>query len=251
MKAIILAAGIGSRIKLMTNNRPKSLLQIGGYTILERMISHIQYCGIEDIIFVLGYCQEQIKEHVKTKFPELNAQFIINNKYAETNTGFSLMLAKDLIKDSDFVKFDADVIFEKAILKKLIKCNYANCLCIDKNINLEAEEIKVIINDQNKVLKAGKKVDPKIAAGESIGIEKIDSATAKLLFLELETMMEDKKNHQAYYECAYNRLIEKNVPFHTLDISGSKWTEIDIKDDFIMAEKIFNKALHKEAESLF
>ena len=63
----------------------------------------------------------------------------------------------------------------------------------------------------------------------------------KLLFLELETMMEDKKNHQAYYEAAYNRLIEKNVPFHALDISGLKWTEIDTKDDFIKAGKIFNE----------
>jgi len=241
MKAIILAAGVGSRIRPMTNNCPKSLLQIGGYTILERMISHIQHCGIKDIIFVLGYLQEQIKEHVKTKFPELNVHFVTNNHYAETNTGFSLMLAKDLIKDSVFLKFDADIVFEKAILKKLIECKHANCLCIDRNINLDAEEIKVIINDQNRVLKASKTVDPKVAAGESIGIEKIDSATAKLLFSELKIMMEDKKNHQAYYECAYNRLIEKNIPFHALDISGLKWTEIDIKDDFIMAEKIFNE----------
>ncbi len=65
-------------------------------------------------------------------------------------------------------------------------------------------------------------------------------STAKLLFKELELMMQDKKNHLEYYEGAYERLIEKNVPFHALDISGLKWTEIDTKDDFIKAEKIFN-----------
>lgn len=240
MKAIILAAGVGSRIRPMTDNRPKCLLHIGGTTILERMLSHIQSCGIKDVIFVLGYCEEQVKELVKTKFSELNAYFVTNNYYAKTNTGFSLMLAKDFIKDSAFVKFDADVVFEKEILKKLIECSNANCLCIDKNIHLDAEEIKVIINDQNRVLKASKTADPKTAIGESIGIEKIDSSTAMLLFSELETMMEDKKNHQDYYESAYNRLIEKKVPFHVLDISGLKWTEIDTKDDFIRAEKIFN-----------
>ncbi len=240
MKAIILAAGIGSRIRPMTDNCPKCLLRIGGITILERMISHIKSCGIKDVIFVLGYCQEQIKETVKTKFPELNAHFVTNNYYANTNTGFSLMLAKDFIKDSAFIKFDADVVFEKAILKKLIACNDANCLCIDKNIHLDAEEIKVIINNQNRVLKASKTADPKAAVGESIGIEKIDSSAAMLLFSELETMMEDKKNHQDYYESSYNRLIEKNIPFHALDISGLKWTEIDTIDDFIKAEKIFN-----------
>lgn len=241
MKAIILAAGVGSRIRPMTDNCPKCLLRVGDNTILEMMISHIQDCGINEVVFVLGYLQEKIKGYVKTNFPELNAHFVINDRYAETNTGFSLMLAKNLIKDSTFIKFDADVVFDKKILKKLIECEYANCLCIDKAINLDAEEIKVIIEDQNRVLKASKTVNPKEAAGESIGIEKINGETAKLLFAELEIMMEDRQNHQEYYESAYERLIENNVPFYALDISGLKWVEIDTKEDFITAENIFGQ----------
>ena len=243
MKAIILAAGVGSRIRPLTDNCPKSLLKVGGNTILEMMISHIQDCGINEVVFVLGYLQEQIKDYVKKNFPDLNAHFVINGRYAETNTGFSLMLTKDFIKESSFVKFDADVVFDKEILKNLIECKYANCLCIDKNIDLDAEEIKVIIDGQNKVLKASKTVDPKDAIGESIGIEKIDGKTAKLLFSELKIMMEDEQNHQEYYEGAYERLIEKNVPFYALDISGLKWTEIDTKEDFITAERIFSQKL--------
>jgi len=243
MKAIILAAGVGSRIRPLTDNCPKSLLKVGGKTILEMMISHIRECGINEVVFVLGYLQEQIKDHVKTKFPDLNVHFVTNDRYAETNTGFSLMLAKDLIKDSAFVKFDADVVFDKEILRKLLECEYANCLCIDKNIDLNVEEIKVIIEGQNRVLKASKTVNHKDAAGESIGIEKISSETAKLLFAELELMMEDGENHQEYYEGAYERLIEKNVPFYALDISGLKWTEIDTKEDFITAENMLNKKI--------
>ena len=240
MKAIILAAGVGSRIRPLTDNCPKSLLKIGGKTILEMMLSHIQDCGINDVVFVLGYLQEQIKDYVKTNFPDLNAQFITNEKYSETNTGFSLMLAMESIKGSNFVKFDADVVFDKEILKKLIECEHENCLCIDKNINLDEEEIKVIIDKQNRVVKASKTVNPKEAVGESIGIEKISAETAKLLLAELKAMMADEQNHQEYYEAAYERLIEKNVPFNTLDITGLKWTEIDTKEDFTIAEKIFN-----------
>ena len=128
MKAVILAAGVGSRIKPMTDNCPKCLLKVGDYTILEMMISHIQNCGINEVVFVLGYLQEQIKDYVKAKFPDLDAYFVTNDRYAETNTGFSLMLAKDLIKGATFVKFDADVVFDEQILKKLIECEYANCL---------------------------------------------------------------------------------------------------------------------------
>ena len=238
MKAIILAAGIGSRIRPLTNNCPKSLLQIGGKTILEMMISHIQNCHINEIVFVTGYLENQIKEYVKKNFPDIKTHFITNEKYTETNTGFSLLLAKDFVKNSDFIKFDADVVFDQEILKKLIKCPYENVLCVDKNIDLDAEEIKVIIDDENKILKASKTVDPKKAVGESIGIEKIGENTAKLLFQELKEMMEDKKNHQEYYEAAYERLIEKGASFHALDITGLEWVEIDTKEDFDLAKKI-------------
>ena len=242
MKAIILAAGVGSRISPLTNSIPKSLLKVGGNTILEMMISHIQNCGISEVVFVLGYLQKQIKDFVETRFLNLNSHFVINDKYAETNTGFSLMLARNLIKDSAFVKFDADVVFDKEILENLIECEYENCLCIDKKINLDVEEIKVIIDDKNRVLNASKAVNPKDAVGESIGIEKINKKTSKLLFAELEVMMKDWRNYQEYYEAAYVRLIKKNVPFYALDISGLKWTEIDTKEDFIAAENMFKKS---------
>lgn len=237
MKAIILAAGIGSRIRPLTDNCPKSLLKIGNKTILEMMISKIQDCHISEIVFVTGYLENQIKEYVKNMFPNLKTYFVTNEKYTETNTGFSLLLAKDFMEDSDFIKFDADVVFDKEILKKLIDCPYENALCIDKNIHLDAEEIKVIIDDKNKILKASKTVDPKKAIGESIGIEKIGKHTAKKLFQELEMMMKDKKNYQEYYEAAYERLIEKGESFHALDITSLTWVEIDTKEDFDLAEK--------------
>lgn len=205
------------------------------------MISHIQDCGISEVVLVVGYLQNQIKDFVKINFPDFKTHFVSNERYAETNTGFSLMLAKDLINESAFIKFDADLVFDKEILKKLIDCEYANCLCIDKDINLDGEEIKVIIEDQNRVIEASKTVNPKDAAGESIGIEKISDETASLLFAELEIMMENEQNHRAYYEDAYERIIDKNVPFYALDITGLKWMEIDTKEDFIAAKIIFNQ----------
>ena len=206
------------------------------------MLSHIKTCGINEVIFVLGYLQDQIKDYVKTKFPDLIVQFVTNEKYEVTNTGYSLMLTKDFVKNSTFIKFDADVVFDITILKTLIASEYDNCLCIDKNINLDAEEIKVIIKDDNRVVKASKTVNPLDAIGESIGIEKISGETAHTLFNDLELMMKDEQYHQEYYEAAYERLIEKDVPFYALDISGLRWTEIDTKEDFMLAGKIFSQS---------
>ncbi len=241
MKAIILAAGIGSRIRPLTNNCPKSLLKIGDKTILEMMITHIQNCHINEIIFVTGYLENQIKKYIDKNFPDIKTYFVTNKKYAKTNTGVSLLLAKDFVQNSDFIKFDADVIFDKEILEKLIECQYENALCIDKNIHLDEEEIKVIIDNKNNILEASKTVDPQKAIGESIGIEKIGKNTAKLLFQELEAMMEDKNNHQEYYEAAYERLVKKGVSFHALDITGLQWIEIDTKKDFTLAKKYLSK----------
>ena len=120
LKAIILAAGVGSRIRPLTDSCPKSLLMVAGKPILERMIGHIQACGITEVIFVLGYINDQIEEFVRVKFPDLNAHFILNDRFEETNTGYSLMLTKTAIGDARFVKFDADVVFDIEILRTLI-----------------------------------------------------------------------------------------------------------------------------------
>jgi choline kinase len=239
MKAIILAAGVGSRIRPLTDNCPKCLLKIGGVTILERMLTHIQACGINEVVFVLGYLQEQIESFVKNSFPELDAHFIVNDRYTETNTGYSLMLTEKFIKGSSFVKFDADVVFDKNILENILASDDQNILCIDKEIHLDDEEIKVVVKEGSRIVKASKTVMPTDAAGESIGIEKIGSETAILLFSELKAMMTRAENHQEYYEGAYELLMAKDIPFHALDITGLKWSEIDTKQDFDAAEKLF------------
>lgn len=239
IKAIILAAGVGSRIRPLTDNCPKCLLKIGGVTILERMLTNIQACGINEVVFVLGYLQEQIESFVKKSFPELDAHFIVNDRYTETNTGYSLMLTENFVKGSSFVKFDADVVFDQKILESLLASDDQNVLCIDTEIHLDAEEIKVVVRDDSRVVKASKTVVPTDAVGESIGIEKIGPETALLLFAELKEMMAYKKNHQEYYEAAYEQLMEKDVPFHALDITGLEWTEIDTIQDFDAADKIF------------
>ncbi len=239
LKAIILAAGVGSRIRPLTDECPKSLLTVAGIPILQRMIDNIQACGINEVIFVLGYLDRQIEEFVKTTFPDLKAHFILNRKFGETNTGYSLMLTEAAVGGESFVKFDADVVFDIEILRTLIASPFDNCLCIDREIQLDAEEIKVLSGDNNRVLQASKTVDPTKAIGESIGIEKLDSQTASLLFKELHLMMKDTANHQAYYEAAYERLIDNETPFHTVDITGLDWTEIDTHEDFHAANQMF------------
>jgi len=238
-KAIILAAGVGSRIRPLTDDCPKTLLQVGGVAILDRMLTNIRSCGIDEVILVLGYLHRQVETFVDEAFPDLHVHFIVNTRYRETNTGYSLMLAEEAVGESSFVKFDGDVVFDAEILLRLLSDADGNCLCIDRNIQLDAEEVKVALSGDTRVALVSKSLPPADAIGESIGIERITSDTAKLLFAELREMMHDEHNFQEYYEGAYQRLIANGVAFDVLDITGLAWTEIDTHQDYETADRIF------------
>jgi choline kinase len=237
--AVILAAGIGSRLAPLTDDCPKSLLTVGGSIILERMIRNCLSCGISQFVIVLGHRADEIKQFVDKTFRGIRVSYVINDRYRDTNTGYSLMLAASAIGISEFIKFDADVVFDVKILRQLMDSDLPNVLCIDRNIALADEEVKVIVNDQMRVTNIGKLVDPTVALGESIGIEKISVGTGPLLFAELTQMMEKRAHFQDYYEAAYERLVAKGLHFHTLDITGLNWTEIDTAEDFAAANAMF------------
>lgn len=239
MKAILLTAGIGSRIRPLTDNKPKSLLEVNGKPILQNMLENVEAVGINEVVVITGYLEEMIKAYIQEHFPQLSVTYVHNGKYLDTNTGYSLLLAKEAIGDDSFVKFDADVMFEEAILEKLVHDPHETALCIDRNINLEAEEVKAITTSDGKVLEVGKKLDPHKATGESIGIEKIGKEAAKVLFGELANLMQDEKNWKEYYDDSYTTLVNKGVPFYAVDITGLKWVEIDTHQDYDLAKKIF------------
>lgn len=239
-KAVILAAGIGSRLRPLTDHCHKCLLSVGGSAILERMIRNCLSCGVSQFVLVLGHREDEIRTFVDKTFRGIRVTYVVNDRYHDTNTGYSLMLASRAIGVSEFLKFDADVVFDTKILRRLIDCDHPNVLCVDRNIALEAEEVKVVADDEMRVLEVGKLVDPKMALGESIGIEKIGAKAAPLLFAELELMMEDKAHSQDYYEAAYERLLAKTAPFHALDITGLNWTEIDTAEDLAIAHALFS-----------
>lgn len=237
--AVILAAGIGSRLAPLSDDCPKSLLKVGGSLILERMIRNCLSCGISQFVLVLGHRAEQIRQFVDKTFRGIRVTYVMNDRYRDTNTGYSLMLASSAVGAAEFVKFDADVVFDVNILRSLVDSDRPDVLCIDRNIALEDEEVKVVVDDQMHVLEIGKSVDPGAAIGESIGIEKISAKTGPLLFAELAEMMESPANAQHYYEAAYERLLAKGTVFHALDITGSNWTEIDTPADFDAANAMF------------
>jgi choline kinase len=238
-KVVILAAGAGSRIRSLTDDCPKSLLEVAGKPILERMIRNCQSCGLSEFILVVGHLNDRIRSFVAGIFPDLDVTYVVNEKFAETNSGYSLMLAADALGGAGFIKFDADVVFEVQILRRLIRSDFVTVLCFDRATQSGADGVKVVVDDQSRVRHASKEVELKKARGELIGIEKIDADAAALLFGELSQMMFDDTHNQAYYEIAYERLIARGIAFHALDITGLNCSKVVTHDGFVVANKMF------------
>ena len=242
MIAVILAAGKGTRLRPLTNNLPKCLLKIGEDSILKLMLSSIMDLSFDRVIMVLGFQKDKIKEEIKEHFPEIAVTFIENPRFDVTNNGYSLWLVKSELENNNFVKFDADVVFDHVILEKLVRSKYECCLCYDSSAHLADEEVKVFIDEKRDLLiKANKELDPVVAHGESIGIEKVSASQSSHLFQVLESMMVQHSNHQHFYEKAYEIAIEKGLmKFNVIDISGDKWFEIDTEEDLTDANRLFS-----------
>ena len=108
MKAIILAAGMASRLRPLTDHKPKCLLEIGKQCLLGRAIEGLIFNGIREVVIVTGYLQEQIIEFVQGHYPDLKVEYIYNEKYASTNNIYSLWLTKDKIRGERILLLDSE-----------------------------------------------------------------------------------------------------------------------------------------------
>lgn len=237
MVGIILAAGMATRLKPYTDNTPKCLLKVNNEEILSYTLKNLKRSDINRILIVTGFKKEMIETFVIEKFSELDVTFIYNKDYATTNNAYSLLLAQEYIKE-DFVLLDSDIIFSPDIIPQITAQDKIQ-LAIKKH-KLSEEEIKVIMNEENKILSIGKWVDIEKAYGESVGIEYFPSDTVNLLFDKLKKRVVDAKRVNEFYEFSFQEMIEDNVEFFGVDIKDLSAIEIDYIEDLKKAETIIN-----------
>ena len=237
MNAVILAAGISSRLKPLTDNTPKCLLKLGDKTILELAIDNIIANNITDVIIVTGYLQEQIKDFVSAKYSQLQVTYIYNEVYQSTNNIYSLWLTKEYVRDDELLLMDCDIIFDKNIIAILLSSGYEDCLALKKH-NVQDEEIKVKADDNGRVLEIGKEVPLKDAIGESIGIEKFGSVFLHKLFTILDRKILIDKQVNQFYEAAFQELVENRTDIFIVDTGDNICMEIDTLADLEAARTI-------------
>ncbi len=237
MKAVILAAGIASRLRPLTDDKPKCLLKIGDRCLLERAIDGLLLHQVDEIIIVTGYLKELIEAFVKTTYPNLSVRFIYNERYASTNNIYSLWLALPaVLRENEFLLLDSDILYDPEMIRLLQESPHKNCLALNAH-HLGEEEIKVITNEKNQIIEISKTCSIEKAIGESIGIEKISNSYLTALYHELSQMITVEKLDNIFYERAFERLIPKGHYFYPVDTSDYFSMELDTVEDFQHAVK--------------
>jgi len=234
MKAIILAAGVGNRLKPLTDKMPKSLIKIGGQTILERMIDSLLDFDVNDICFVVGHMRHMITDLTGEKYKSVKFKYIVNPDY-ELGSIVSLWVAREEFSGDDVLLMDADVVFERGILAKLVNSKNPNCFLIDKNFGGTDEEMKVASLNKRVVQIARKISREHDEAGEGVGFCKISSAYHSELLKGLEKTI--CLNPACDYEMALDDFIRR-APAGFEDITGMRWTEVDFPEDIKKAESL-------------
>tara|TARA_B100001029_G_C15041479_1_gene443942 strand:+ start:146 stop:883 length:738 start_codon:yes stop_codon:yes gene_type:complete len=235
MIAIILAAGMGSRLESLTKDIPKCLLKIDNKSLLDIQINSFRKQGINEIFIVTGHCSDKIKT-----FP--NVTKIVNKEYRNTNMVYSLMKVLPIIKQKDIIISYSDIIFERTVLKKLINDPNKNTIVVDKNwksywierygtSNYDIESLKL---EGNTITEIGQTCSSDVGIdARYVGLMKFSYSTVKKMI----HIWENKNNlaSNSYMTDMIQCLINNSITIFSHDIQG-KWYEIDTQKDYMLAK---------------
>lgn len=254
MKAIILAAGYGRRMRPLSDHTHKALLKIGKDTILDRIVASLLHHELTDIVVVTGYRDESIREHLHAEFPDVDFTFIHNEDYASTNNIYSLALAfENTTIDSDVLLIECDLILDPSVIQKIIDTDRPNVALVDHYrhgmdgtvVTVDDEVITSVIPPhlQSKDFDFSDKF-------KTLNIYRFSQEFAEKTFRRLLVHYARAIDNNCYYELILGILIymQREV-IHALVIDQEDcWAEVDDPNDLRTAAFVFEK--DRQLESL-
>lgn len=233
MKALILAAGLGTRLSPLTDEHPKCMTLIHGKSIIHNQIESLRKNGISDITIVGGYKYDILQEYIMESFSGIN--FINSIEYKTTNNMYSAWMAKEYLYGESFVMMNADVFFDSEVITDLLNFKHENAIITDIGNYLE-ESMKVIQKD-DFLIKISKQILPEDALGNSIDVYKFSADAGRMFFDKCHEYIIDKREVKLWSEVALNDILTM-AGFKACPLRG-RWYEIDTLEDLKMAENVF------------
>jgi len=233
MKAVILAAGRGTRIRSVHGEHPKCLIEVDNTTILDHQLDALSMVGINDVAIVVGYEKEQILAHVnaRTLFSP-RIRFIENPAFAITNNIYSLWLALDWLRGDSFIVLNADVIFDPEILDIAVRPHAPISMIVDPV--WRDETMKVVILDDH-VIRMSKTISREEFSGTYIGITVFSKAIQDRFVHKMEEVIAAGRVNE-FFNFAVQKLVNEGVPVGYTSTDGLPWAEIDDPVDLTFAQ---------------
>lgn len=215
--------------------KPKCLLEIGGATLLARMLDGVRAAGVRDVAIVVGYERSSVEAEARRS--GLNCTFVTNDDYDSTNTIHSLWVARDLV-GGDFLYFNADILFAQDIVTLLL-AKRGNRLAIDAK-QCGDEEVKVVVDGNDRIRRIGKNLPPENCAGEFIGIARFVGDTVQALFDALRRYNEDLDRRDLFFEAALDDITSEHE-LRAVHLGDRPAIEIDTPEDYREALAIWDR----------
>lgn len=240
MKLVILVAGVGSRLRPLTDDRPKCLVEVNGQTILGRFLEQAAATGaFQEVVLLTGYLREQVQAFVDEWSAAGNAlpvRLVHNERYDETNNGYTLLCAQEFLRDG-FVLTDGDLLLDGEILRR-VAAHESSHLAVDMQMKLDEEAMKFVLDENGFVTELSKEISVERGRGESIGLCKITAADAGRVIDHLALLVE-KGELNEYYERAFQEMIREGWNLRAVDIGDLRWVEVDDHKDLARAQQAF------------
>ena len=259
MKAIILAAGKGTRLGSYTKNNPKCMLEFSGKSLIERQAETLKACGIKDIVIVKGYMPDKINM--------LGVKYYLNEDYANTNMVETLMCAEEEMDDDILVCY-GDILYEKRIIEEILASKVDIGVTVDADYwnywkarleNPEEDMESLVIDDEGKIIELGDtNCNPDKAKVRYVGLIKFSKKGVEALkkvyyenkekyFDKNESWLRSKSFKQAYMTCMLQALVNAGYRVDPIIIKHG-WLEFDTNEDY---EKMIKLAREQKLKELF
>ena len=242
MIGVILAAGMAKRLRPLTDEKPKCLLEVGGKTLLQRTVDAMISAGIKEFVLVTGYRENMIREFLTARYPQYTINFIDNPDYEHNNNIFSLWLAMEKLHGTEVLLMDSDILCDPEAVRRVAR-KTVPALAMQQH-ELGEEEMKIVVDAEGRITEISKTCSPKDAIGESVGIEKMTEEYTEAIYQELRKMILDEGLIDIFYERAFERLIPQGHTFEVVDTTDLFSYELDTPEDLEKASAALPKELY-------
>jgi histidinol-phosphate/aromatic aminotransferase/cobyric acid decarboxylase-like protein/GTP:adenosylcobinamide-phosphate guanylyltransferase len=254
MQAIILAAGMGTRLKKLTSNNTKCMVKVNGVTLIERALSILDRKSLSRIVLVVGYQAQNLIEFVKTLNIKTPVIFIENNIYDKTNNIYSLTLAKEYACEEDTLLLESDLIFEEALIDALLDDKRETLALVDKFENW-MDGTCTILDDNDCIVDfvAGKYLDfaNKDEYYKTVNIYKFSSHFSRNTYFPFLEAYAGAMGNNEYYESVIKLIaMLETKEIRAKRLTGQKWYEIDDAQDLDIAESIFANNISEQYDAI-